>query len=211
MTNKLIKISFSLAFFIAMTFSTVAQAAPRVSISPLSVTFPESGGQQQLTIRLDEPIIAPALETAFLTLTFTSNDSRIRIVPSTITYLANEWTQSKSINVIVFGSNSIVSNATIHFVTDSNSEYYRGFSGDVPVVFLEDATHGTGSSVGVSTGVMWGCKDPAALNYNEFSASNPKLCKYPISKTITPSTRIVRSKRKSHLRKDSLVLNLKRS
>ena len=57
-----------------------------------------------------------------------------------------------------------------------------------PTVLIDDVIVST-PSVGQITGggsmPIYGCKDPSALNYNYFSASNPLLCKYS-STIVTP-------------------------
>lgn len=46
------------------------------------------------------------------------------------------------------------------------------------------------SNIGVSSGggFIYGCKDPTALNYNYFSASEPSLCKYSVTPTANSSS-----------------------
>lgn len=52
------------------------------------------------------------------------------------------------------------------------------------------------SSGSTSHGILYGCKDPEALNYNRFSASKPSLCEYP-EKIIIPEPIIVENNQKN--------------
>lgn len=61
-----------------------------------------------------------------------------------------------------------------------------------PVVLVDEVVPTPSVNQGNSSGSMpvYGCKDPTALNYNYFSASNPLLCRYAIEvivPVVTPN------------------------
>jgi hypothetical protein len=56
-----------------------------------------------------------------------------------------------------------------------------------PIVVVEEHPVSVSQITNSGGGIIYGCKDPKATNYNYFSASKPSLCKYTNTPTLTPS------------------------
>lgn len=81
---------------------TTAHAAGKVSLIPQTPTLYE-GSAQQMEIKLSQPIICPTLPDGVaceVTLDLSSSDpSRLSISPNSVSYLANEWAQTRVVTV----------------------------------------------------------------------------------------------------------------
>lgn len=125
----------SLVSLITLGFCTNAYAVSRISASPSLFTLDEGGSSQVVTITLDEPIISDS-GTPYVTLNFTSSDSSAtNITPSTLNFTSSDWYVPQQITIDapnndVYGSSEDV---TVSTVAESNSEYYSGFTLDIPV------------------------------------------------------------------------------
>jgi len=130
----------SLVFILVTSslLSTVYPAratAPKVNLTPSPITIIE-GNSQQISIHLDEPIVASDLNPAYVDVNLTSsNPSRLSVDTPTVSYAGNEWSQIKTFNISATDDALQNGNQTIvlSFITVSNSEYYNQFTGSVTV------------------------------------------------------------------------------
>ena len=135
----------SLVAFLAIILLTALVFVPtkpslatsnKVTANPSSVTVTE-GASQQVDIRLTQPIICPTLpdgEVCRVDLTFTDSDpAMVSFSSPTITFLANEWSQTKTITVNathdfihspdIITTATITASGTAPFYTDSTSSF----------------------------------------------------------------------------------------
>jgi hypothetical protein len=159
-------------------FAKTALAGGKVSSSPSSVTINE-GDSQNVTIKLDAPIICPDPGTCDVSLSFNSSDAQVSATPYPIVYLAPEWTQFRTLTIHTT-TNGIYTgnkNVTLTATTVSNSVYYNGFVITIPVTLVDVdpppapgitnktttvISDGRSASVDVLTGVS-GNPDPTSL------------------------------------------------
>ncbi len=100
---------------------------------------------------------------------------------------------------VTSGVSNIFASGTYTVTETTNPNYTQAFSGDCSsngtiTLFPGDnlTCTITNDDIAVSSsgggGTVYGCKDPAATNYNYFSSSRPSLCRYASSNnTVTPT------------------------
>ncbi len=132
-----------------------AAAVSRIEFTPASFTL-EEGQSQTVTITLSEPIVTSSLDPAFVDLSPTTLSTRTSLSTPTITYLANEWFQSKTFTVTAVDDQLVNGDTQVTYSTiaDSNSEYYDGFAKNFTVNVLDNdvaPVTQTNSSVAAAT------------------------------------------------------------
>ena len=118
-----------------MALSAPALAAGRVSLTPASLTLAETQSTT-VQVRLDNPIVGPGPDPAFFHLNLTSSDpSRVSITPNPVDYTSADWFATKTFTVTALddGVHNASNNVTISFLVDSDSEYYKNYSGNFVV------------------------------------------------------------------------------
>lgn len=130
--------AFAVAIIVLAVARPVSANTGRVSLSPDPTSVVE-GQDMVVTVHLDEPIITEE-EEGYVTINLTSSDpGLLSLSDSSITFPASEWSGSKSFTIsalpdsVTTGHQSL----TVSFSTDSNSEYYDGFTGDIDVTFID--------------------------------------------------------------------------
>ncbi|MCX6727551.1 MAG: hypothetical protein NTX11_01935 [Candidatus Saccharibacteria bacterium] len=128
------KILFALLVFgfSMMALSAHAFAAGKVSLTPGSLSLTETHSTS-VQVRLDNPIIGPGPDPAFFHLNLTSSDpSRVSITPNPIDYTSADWFSIKTFTVTALndGVHNASNNVTISFLVDSDSVYYKNYSGN---------------------------------------------------------------------------------
>ena len=177
--RSLIQISlvavFSLAFFSHTAFAT----STKIFVSPSPVTLSADGGVQDFSIQLIQPIITFLPQTPYLTLTISTTNPTVHISTTTIAYTGDDWSEPKQFTVMTRGHASGV--ATINLTAVSNSEFYNGYVAHAQITLTGDAVPSTPPvSSPVTTLIIYGCKDPAATNFNPNPiAAQNDLCVFP--------------------------------
>ncbi len=163
--------------------------ALKVSSSPSSASLPENLGSETFTISLDEPIIAEVGE-GYVTLNITTNDSRVSVSTSSLTYTEDNWFTSQTFTASTTGDSfhNASSSAYITVTAVSNSEYYSGFVHRILLTLIDDDAAAPeqrrGLSIPMSSSIVYGCRDTTAKNYDRFTAHRQSLCIYNIPQPI---------------------------
>jgi len=138
-----VKYVLGVAILVAATaFSAVqpALAAPaKVIVSPSSVTLTE-GGSQEIDLSLPEPIISSS-GPGYVYIELTpSNVSRLGLSTRFVYYEASEWTQHRTFTVSVFDDMAVNGDvdASVSYTISSDSEYYDGYTGTLPVAIHDN-------------------------------------------------------------------------
>ena len=125
-------------FAFTLSHLPVTASAPRISISPTSVTLPENGGSQLFSVSLSEPIIAMSGDPNVV-VTLTSSESSVTVSPSTITFLHDQWYVPQSFTVTTLGLE--IANpydaVTIGLSAASGAEYYNGYTSSIPITLID--------------------------------------------------------------------------
>ena len=134
---------FTVALLVALGLAITFPAsvfALKVAPSPTSSTIIE-GGQQVVSFTLDEPILAPPPDPAYVTLIITpSSPSRVSLSSTTLTWSSSEWFASKTITISAVNDALDNGDAAVTFsvLADSNSEYYQGYSNTFTITVLDN-------------------------------------------------------------------------
>jgi len=131
MTRKL-KVTFLSLIAISINFIFIPQAhASRISYTSSNSSAISRGQSVTFTISLDEPIICPSLDgTCLVLLNFSNNnDAATSLNTNSITWLWNEWNQTRQIVLTVRNNITHLNTATVSLTSTavSESEYYRNF------------------------------------------------------------------------------------
>lgn len=125
---------------------TFVMAAGKITLSPAYTSLNE-GQSQNISIQLDNQIIATPPGN-YVTLSITSsNPETVQINPSSITYAAHEWSQIKTFTVQVphNGTYGDSRNVLIMARATSGSQYYNGNAGGATLQ-IADMTAQPGTS-----------------------------------------------------------------
>ena len=110
--------------------------AQRVAASPSPITLNE-GDSQLIQLRLDSPIICPLdAPTCVVDINFTSTDpAHVSFTPSTVEFLADEWTQplSTTLQTTDDGVYNAGETVTVTGTAVSAAEYYNGYTLNIPL------------------------------------------------------------------------------
>jgi len=117
--------------------------AVRVGFTPASVTVSEGAGVQTIQVRLDAPIIIsdPEYPQPHLVIGLVSdNPSRVTVSTSAVNYNAHEWSQVRTFTITPVDNGLNDGDATVHVnaVVISGSEYYDGFTTNLPVNVVDN-------------------------------------------------------------------------
>lgn len=118
----------------------VVNAAGKVSPNPDTVTMDEDGDEQVVEITLDEPIIIPEEGEPLTTINISSDDGRVQVSPTSVTYLSAEWAQTREFTITTTGDEILNpdNEVTITLSVVSDSEYYSGYENTVVVTLIDD-------------------------------------------------------------------------
>ncbi len=114
--------------------------ADKVTPTPVSVTMDEDADTEVITLTLDEPIIVPEEGDPWVTITISSDDSRVELSDDSIVFLDSEWMDEKELTITTVGDditnpdNDVV--ITLSVVSDS--EYYNGYENTISVTLIDD-------------------------------------------------------------------------
>ncbi len=137
--KNLVRISLILVVTVLMfSCSLIRASAAKITISPASVTLPENGGSQVVSLSLDNPIIANS-GSQNLTVTLTSSDPNVTVSPSSVTFLHDQWflPQSFTITTGDVGVANPYHVVTIGLSSSSGSEYYNGYTSSIAVTLID--------------------------------------------------------------------------
>jgi hypothetical protein len=117
---------------------TPANATPKITATPASFSLQE-GTSATTTIALTEPIICLG-SPCQVSLAFSSSDpSLVTFSPSTLTWLRNDWSQSRTLTITALADHTYKGNQSISVsaTAASESEFYSGFMINVSVSTIE--------------------------------------------------------------------------
>ena len=137
--KSIAKITLVLVGVVFMTHHALVYAsAPKISISPSSVTLPENSGSQTFSLSLTNPIIVTSGDPNVV-VTLTSSDLNVSISPSTVTFLHDQWFTPQSFTVTTSGTG--IANpydaVTIGLTAASGSVYYNGYTASVVATLID--------------------------------------------------------------------------
>ncbi len=161
MTNKFRFLTVLVAILLGITGTNLvtsdrshAVVSPRIAISPTAITLSTSENLQ-LSATLNEPIICPGgILGCLVELNFLANiPAGLFMSPSKIEWQHNEWTQPRTFTVSITNQNLFANNQVVHLraLAESLSEYYTGYSVDIPVTISIIPTTTVAPTTTVST------------------------------------------------------------
>ncbi len=162
-----------------------ALAANRLNFTPNPASTSE-GSTVVLQISLSEPIIAPGPDPAYVTIQFAQSVvGRASLSANTVTYLAEEWAQVKTLTVTTTRNYQYDSGETdvFQFTLVSNSEYYNNYTGNISITLLNLDPQPTATPSPTSTVTPTPTLTPTAA-----PTTRPKTSPKPApTSTVTPT------------------------
>ena len=138
---KIIKLGILGVMFLGVFFISQQMVfAAKINVDNNPATLQENADSKTFTVTLDEPIITSGEQPAYVTINLTTNDNRLILSTSSVTFTASEWAMGKQFVVTTVGdsvSHDDNNSPHITLTAVSNSEYYSGFTTNVPITLLD--------------------------------------------------------------------------